>query len=115
MASPIIIGDLRGGMSDEHPAKLEQNQVAYAQNVEYWLGWLGGRRNGSSQFAAPGVNTYFLFRHQPSNDPTADRLWAFFSDNTAKFYDTAAASTSVTLMDTPAVANGMDFASLHGK
>lgn len=115
--APLIINDLRGGMSDEHPAKLGEHQVAYAQNVDFYNGWLGGRRNGSSAPIITATASYQLHRHQPTSSPVDDRLWLVTATGGFVYYDATplAYSVSISPADTFSPVNGADFASLHGK
>lgn len=112
----IVISDLRGGISDEHPAKLGPNQVAYALNMDYWDGWLGGRRNGVTVKTTPTVPATILHRHQPSSDPADDRLWALFANGQVAFYDAAFTLTVPTVSPSFLFLEyDGSFASLHGK
>lgn len=116
--NPLVISDLRGGLSDEHPAKLDLNQVAYAQNVDYWDGWLGGRRNGSSVAKTIGIPPHFLHRHTPTTTAANDTLWGLFDTGAGLFvyYDAAFSATAPSVSPADSFASShASFASLHGK
>lgn len=72
----FLLTDLRGGMSDHHPASLPDNQVASAYNISYGNSMLGGRRNGSTD-VVPILSaiTIGIAIHRPSSDPAADEYW----------------------------------------
>jgi hypothetical protein len=112
----LLLTDLRGGINDNHPATIRDNQVAEAWNIEYWTATLAGRRNGcaSAVTGLPQQNWFGV--HTPTSDPDDDRLWAFDADHVFMFYDDAYADTTPSV--TPAdLFLGVDVSavSLHGK
>lgn len=85
--------DTRGGMSDEPPATLPENQVEIAVNVHWWKAPLGARRNGAV-VVATGVSTpQYLAVAQPSTS----LLYSIDSGGFVTKWDTAGVRTAVTL------------------
>ena len=115
---PIFnIKDLRGGEADEQPSTIADNQVAVAQDIDYWRSTLGGRRNGSVlalSLLAAELNALIRFQPQAEAEGT---LWTLDENGAWVYYDTAYAPTPVT----PSPADTFDplqFATgvtLHGK
>lgn len=91
----FVIRDCRGGESDEHPGTIAENQVAVAQDIDYWRNTLGGRRNGSVlalQGLAAEINS--LIRFQPAA-ASEGFLWTLDENGDWVYYDTAYAPTAV--------------------
>lgn len=114
----LIIDDLSGGISDEHPSKVGPNQVEVAYNVDFWDGKVAGRRNGST-LVVSGLSDPLigLFGHTPTTDPDDDRLWCVSTTGDWQYRDAAYVKTDIT----PSPADdffpieGTTAASLHGK
>lgn len=118
MADPLIIDDLRGGISDEHPAKIGIKQVVWAWNVDYWKSRLGGRRNGASAKVSGLAGTFIgLFAHTPTTDADDNELWAITTGGAWTSYDTAYSGTDITPdpADVFLPTSGVQAATLHGK
>lgn len=118
----LRITDLRGGVSDEHPAHVPDGTVVEAWDVDFWDGRCGGRRNGSTSVVGSLADvTGGLFVHTPTNAASADRLWRASRTNGGQpftFYDSAYSGTTPTYSPTDDefnISNGLDMASLHGK
>lgn len=116
---PVLpINDLRGGESDEHPATILENQVAEAQNVDWWKAFVAGRRNGSDDVITALLSELTaLIVYTPNSASTNDRLWSLNEAGEWVSYDAGYAPT--THAPSPAdvflPANGANGASLHGK
>ena len=121
MAAPlsaISISDLRGGQSDEHPATIAPNQVYEAVNVDYFVGTLGGRRNGSTAVVSGlASDLCSLLLYTPTSTASADQMWTIDEAGAWKSYDAAYTPT----VRTPSPADTYNpllsvvGASLHGK
>lgn len=114
----IDIVDCSRGLSDWYPPRLDPDQLADAWNVDFWDAAVCGRRNGSKSVVTgvAGQVPESIFVHTPTTLRTDDRLWVAGSAG-FRFYDQAYAQTipTVTPADVFTVANGIDWASLHGK
>ncbi len=114
----LLLTDLRGGEADEHPGTIAQNQVAVAQDIDYWRNMLGGRRNGSTLLLsglAYEINSLLLFQPDLQDE---GHLWTLNENRQWHYYPpTYGAGTLVTpspadLFDAAYPAAG---ATLHGK
>lgn len=117
-AATLLLTDLRGGENDEHPATIQPNQVATAWNIDYYVAFLAGRRNGSSVLISGFANNvYGLGHYTPNSTASNDELWTFDSAAAWKRYTTALAGSAVTPApnDVFTAASPASFASLHGK
>jgi len=114
----LLLTDLRGGEADEHPGTIAQNQVAVAQDIDYWRNMLGGRRNGSTLLLsglASEINSLLLFQPTLQDDGF---LWTLSEDNSWHYYpSTYGAGTAVTPSpaDTFVATEPAMGATLHGK
>lgn len=77
----LTIADIRGGVNDsDSPISLKPNEVVEARNVDLRDSTLGSKRGGTSEISLSGSvlagNIVALIRHQPTNDPADDELWA---------------------------------------
>jgi len=79
----FLIPSLRGGLNEDPPTSLADDQCTVARNVEYWISMLGERRLGGLQLSDLAssplkdcVAVTWLHRHLPTADPRDAQLWA---------------------------------------
>ncbi len=89
----FAFADGRGGMSDEHPATLLENQVTIAENIHFWKAPLGARRNGSVLVASGMASPQAMAAVQPSTS----LIWTIDFNGVVTKWDTAGARTTVTI------------------
>lgn len=77
----FIISSLRGGLNEDPPTSIGEDQCTIAKNVEFWNSRLGERRRGMAAIDYAGsdledCNTImWVHRHLPSDDLTEAQLW----------------------------------------
>lgn len=113
----LLLTDLRGGEADEHPTTIADNQVAVAQDIDYWRNMLGGRRNGSTLLLsglANEINSLLLYQPTLQDDGF---LWTLNENREWHYYSPLYAETLVTPdpADVPDATVPAQGASLHGK
>lgn len=76
MATDVIITSHRGGLNEDPPSSLKEDELVEAMNVEFWQSWLGARRLGCSalDLTSSGLDSKdqicFLSQWFPTNVPT---------------------------------------------
>lgn len=79
----FVIPSLRGGLNEDPPTALQDDNCTVATNVEYWLSMLGERRLGSLAINLAGSplqscdQVIWLARHFYTQDPADTQLWGF--------------------------------------
>lgn len=125
MAAPTIptidILDCSRGLSDLYPARLADDQVAAAWDVEFWDGQVCGRRNGSAAVVTggtPGQAQESLFVHTPTTSASDNRLARATgaTPGAVVLYDAAYSPTtpSITPADAFVFSQGVGWASIGG-
>jgi hypothetical protein len=77
----FLIPSLRGGLNEDPPTSLADDQCTVAQNVEFWLSMLGERRLGGAAIDLTGSplaaceRIVWLHRHLPTADNQDAQLW----------------------------------------
>lgn len=77
----FLINSLRGGLNEDAPISIGDDQCTVANNVEFHLSRLGERRLGSDgiDLTGSGVEDYdrvtWVYRHLPSTDIGEAQLW----------------------------------------
>src|SRR3990167_7323707 len=77
----LVITSLRGGLNEDPPIALADDNCVVAQNVEFVRSRLGERRRGSTAIDLTGsdltgcTRVAFTFRHTPTTDPKDAQLW----------------------------------------
>jgi hypothetical protein len=78
----FLLPSLRGGLNENPPTSLADDQCTVARNVEWWVSMLGERRLGSALVSFAGsplagcVRINWLYRHLPTINPADAQLWA---------------------------------------
>jgi hypothetical protein len=118
----IAIRDCSRGLSDFYPARLDDNQVSVAWDVEFWDAMVAGRRNGTVTVFTnvAGGHILSLFVFTPTTSRADDRLAAAVEGLTVSSVSLFDATyTQTGLIPTPddhlQFGPGVDWASLHGK
>lgn len=79
----FVIPSLRGGLNEDPPTSLADDQCTVALNVEFWASMLGERRlGGASLLSLIGSplagcdRVVWMHRHLPTINPTEAQYWA---------------------------------------
>jgi len=78
----LLLPSLRGGLNEDSPTSIADDQCTVARNVEFWMSQLGERRPGALAIgfgASPlaGCNrVVWMHRHLPTPDQAQAQLWA---------------------------------------
>src|SRR5262245_52552740 len=78
---PLIVSSLRGGLNEDAPVSLAENQCTVARNVEWALSPLGERRLGAASIDLTGTpfaacdHILWMHRHLPTQDLSESQLW----------------------------------------
>lgn len=125
--SDFLITSLRGGLNEDAPSSLADDQCTDATNVEWFRSRLGERRLGSTaiDLTSAGLSGYnrvtWVYRHLPTTDPAAAQLWMLAikdSPWTATFvYKNSSGWHTVAQVDalTQGSEYSIDAQTLHGK
>lgn len=125
----FVLSSLRGGLNEDPPISLRDDQCVTATNVEWVKSKLGERRNGAIQIDVAGSDLedcdriVWVHRHTPTDDLADAQLWALgITDGTP---DTATLAYKDTSWHTVSVSDAFTLdgvseyqvqgQSLHGK
>lgn len=81
MAADFLITSTRGGLCEDDPTSIADDQCTEATNVEWCFSQLGERRPGADAVLLTGspvedcVQIAWLHRHTPTSDPLDEQLW----------------------------------------
>jgi hypothetical protein len=110
MANDIIVVTHRGGLNEDAPHSLRDDECTEANDVEFWLSMLGERRAGCAQLASLPANLTnrqtmcHISQWFPTNDPTLPEFVAAAADPGSAFAisrrDTAGAWSNLAPGDT---------------
>lgn len=78
---PFVLSSLRGGLNEDPPISLADDQCVVARNVEWWKSRIGERRQGAIEIDLTGSaiescdRVVAVYRHLPTTDLADAQLW----------------------------------------
>ena len=117
----FLIPSLRGGLNEDPPTSLADDQCTVATNVEFWLSMLGERRLGGLAIALAGSplagcdRIVWQHRHLPTTNPAEAQYWALgITGSTAVLAYKDTSWHTVTMPDA-LIVNGIDEFQVQGQ